>query len=84
MTPDELTELVDLYVADDLPDALRGYVEARLAASPEAARDAATLRAAVDQLRSASAERPDSWFTERLLDTLLREHTADSALTRLA
>ena len=77
MTEAELTEMVDLYVADELPDALRAHVETHLSAHPDAARDAATLRDALTHLRAAPAERPDAWFVERLLDTLLREH--DSA-----
>ena len=77
MTENEWTELVDLYVADELPDALRASVERHLAAHPAAAEDAASLRAALTRLHAApTAERPDAWFTERLLDTLLREHAA--------
>ena len=76
MTKEEWNELVDLYVAGELPDALRAHVEAYLGAHSDAARDAETLRAALDRLRAAPAERPDAWFTERLLDTLLREHVA--------
>ncbi len=76
MTPDELTELTDLYVADELPGALRALVAAHLAAHPDAARDAETLSQALTRLRSAPAERPDAWFTERLLDTLLRDASA--------
>jgi anti-sigma factor RsiW len=82
MTTDELTELIDLYIADELPDALRAFVSAHLDAHPEAARDAETLQAALTQLRTAPAERPDAWFTERLLDTLLREQSTEIVLTR--
>ncbi len=78
MTEDEMTELVDMYVADALPEALRARVEAHLAAHPDAARDADTLQAAVSRLRAAPAERPDTWFVERLRDTLLREHAAEA------
>ncbi len=77
MSENEMAELMDLYVADALPDALRARVDSYLAARPDAARDAETLRAALAQLRDAPPARPDSWFTERLLGTLLREH--DSA-----
>ena len=84
MTEHELSELVDLYVAGELPQALRAWVENHLAAHPDAARDAETLRATLTRLQAAPAERPGSWFTERLLDTLLREHGAEEALTRLA
>ena len=77
MNENEWTELIDLYAADELPDALRARVEAHLAARPDAAHDAATLRDTLTYLRAAPiAERPDAWFTERLLDTLLREHAA--------
>jgi anti-sigma factor RsiW len=75
MTPEEMTELIDLYVADALPDALSARVEDYLAVHPDAARDAATLRAAIVRLHQAPPERPDTWFTERLLDTLLREQS---------
>ena len=78
MTEHEWSELLDLYVADELPNALRAHMEAHLAAHPSAAQDAATLRAALTQLRAVPAERPDAWFTERLLDTLLREHAAET------
>ncbi|MBV9848796.1 MAG: hypothetical protein JO250_03825 [Armatimonadetes bacterium] len=76
MTEEEWNELVDLYIADELPGALWAHVETYLVAHPDAARDAESLRAALNRLRAAPAERPDGWFTERLLDTLLREHTA--------
>lgn len=76
MTDDELHELLDLYVADQLPDALQARVEAHLAAHPDAARDADTLRRTLDRLRSAPAERPDTWFVERALGGLLREHAS--------
>ena len=78
MTENEWTEMVDLYVADALPDALRASVERHLAAHPDAARDAATLQVALTRLHSAPFERPDAWFVERLLDTLLREHAAET------
>ncbi len=74
MTATELAELVDLYVDDALPEALRARLEAYLAAHPDAARDASTLRETVTRLHAASAARPDGWFVERALDSLLREH----------
>jgi anti-sigma factor RsiW len=78
MTEEEWTELIDLYVMETLPDALRARVETFLATNPEAAQDARTLRATQAHLQSAPAERPDAWFTERLLDSLLREHAAST------
>ena len=76
MTRSEMTELVDLYIADALPEMLRARVESHLARHPATARDAETLRASLAQLQTTPGERPDSWFTERLLNTLLREHIA--------
>ena len=79
MTEHEWTEMIDLYAADELPESLRARVEAHLAAHPDVARDAATLRHTLSRLHTApAAERPDAWFTERLLDTLLREHAAET------
>jgi anti-sigma factor RsiW len=74
MTQAERDELIDLYVDDALPEALRAAVEAYLMAHPEAAADAATLQAAISRLKAAPGDRPDTWFTERALDRLLREH----------
>lgn len=74
MTPEERDELIDLYADDALPSALR----ARLETDPAAVREADTLRAAVQRLRDASAERPDDWFAERALDRLLREHAQET------
>ncbi len=76
MTQAERDELIDLYVDDTLPEALRATVEAHLAAHPEAAAETAALQAAISRLKSAPGDRPDTWFTERALDRLLREHAA--------
>lgn len=74
MTDDERDDLIDLYVDDALPEALRAHVEAHLAAHPEAARDIASLQTAIAQLKAISPPRPDDWFVDRALDSLLREH----------
>ena len=76
MTDAERLELLDLYVDDALPQALRASVKTYLAANPEAAADAAALQSAVARLKAMPTERPDAWFTERTLDRLLREHAA--------
>ena len=76
MTQDERDELIDLYVDDALPEALRASVEAHLASYPEAAADAAALQTTMRRLKTAPSDRPDAWFTERALDRLLREHAA--------
>ena len=76
MTDAKRLELLDLYVDDALPQALRSSVEADLAANPEAAAEAHALQAAVSRLKAMPTERPDAWFTERTLDRLLREHAA--------
>lgn len=84
MTPAQMTELIDLWTDEELPDGLRAAVEAHLADHPDAARDAASLRATVARLRSLPTERPDAWFVERTLDSLLRESAAarsDETLT---
>ena len=81
MTDAEQNELLDLYVDDALPEALRASVERHLAAHPEAAADAASLQAAVSRLKSMPGERPDAWFAERTLDRLLREHAATQEQT---
>jgi anti-sigma factor RsiW len=74
MTHDELAELIDLYVDGELPHALRENVRAYLAAHPEAAQEAADLQSTVAHLKAAPLPRPDDWFVERALDSLLREH----------
>lgn len=74
MTDDEQDELIDLYVDDALPEALRAHVEAHLAVDPEAAQDAASLLSTLAQLKALPLPRPDDWFIERALDSLLREH----------
>ena len=76
MTHAEHEALIDLYADDALPEALRAAAETHLAAYPQAAADAATLRATISRLKTAPQERPDAWFAERALDRLLREHTA--------
>ncbi len=76
MTKEQRAELLDLYVDEALPEALREHVEAYLAAHPEAQNDVATLQQTVARLNTATAERPDTWFAERTLDRLLREHSA--------
>ena len=81
MTETEHDELLDLYIEDALPEALRAGVEAHLAAHPDAAADAATLQATVTQLKSAPSDRPDAWFVERALDRLLREHAEAPTLS---
>lgn len=74
MNGDQMTELLDLFLDDELPEALRAHVADYLAAHPDAARDVQTLRATVARLRGVPAERADAWFIERTLDSLLREH----------
>jgi anti-sigma factor RsiW len=78
MTDDQRTELLDLYIDDELPDALRAHVEAYLAAHPDAEREVQELRATVSRLHAAPAERPDAWFVERTLDGLLHENAAQT------
>lgn len=76
MTDSEHDELIDLYIDDALPEALRIRVEAYFSGHPEAAAEAAGLKAAVYRLQAAPKDRPGTWFTERTLDRLLREHEA--------
>ncbi len=76
MTDAERDELLDLYIDDALPEALRASMETYLAAHPDTAADAASLQATAERLRMMPPERPDPWFAERTLDRLLREHAA--------
>ena len=62
MTSDQMTELLDLYLADELPEALRAHVEDYLASHPAAAQDAGTLRETVRP-----AARPSRRAGERLV-----------------
>lgn len=79
MTGEQTEELLDLYLDDELPQALRAHVEDYLAAHPDAAEDARALQNAITRLRALPAERPDAWFIERTLDRLLREHAGAQA-----
>jgi anti-sigma factor RsiW len=74
MSNEALAELIGLSLDDELPEALKAAVEKLLAENPEAASDAAGMRAAVEALRALPAEKPDSWFVERALQGLLRDH----------
>ena len=77
MTESERTDLIELYVDGELPDALRANVEAHLAAHPEASANTATLISTKRRLQAMPTDRPDTWFVERTLDRLLQEHAAD-------
>lgn len=79
MNVDEFAEMIDLFAAGELPAALEAMVQEHLQKSGDAARDATTLTETVARLRSTPAEFPDEWFTERLLDTLLRDQAASQA-----
>lgn len=81
MTNPEWQELIELYVDDALPEALRERIDARLSSDPAAAHDAATLRDAAARLHQAPAEMPASWFVERALCGLLREHADATTVT---
>ncbi len=76
MTEAERDDLIDLYVDDALPEALRGFAETYLAVHPEAAAEAAALLVTAQRLHALPPDKPDDWFVERTLDRLLREHTA--------
>ena len=82
MTEDERDDLLDLYVDDALPEALRARVEDYLATHPDAAREVAALRATAARLQAAPQERPDGWFVERALDRLLHEHAEAQPLVQ--
>lgn len=75
MTKDERDELIDLYIDDALPEALKALVEA----SPDALREAFALQATIRRLQATPADRPDDWFAERALNALLREHTQSAS-----
>jgi len=76
MTDAERLELLDLYIDDALPQALRASVDTYLAANPDAAAEVRALQEAAARLKAMPSERPDAWFTERTLNRLLREHAA--------
>jgi len=79
MNQNELQELIGLWVDGTLPEALRDLVEAEMAKWPDLAEDAAALRQTARELRTLPAEHPDSWFVEKTLTRLLREHDAAEA-----
>ncbi len=79
MTPEEWTELLDLSLDGALPGAWQARVDTYLAAHPEAAQDAESLRRTLDILASAPAPRPDTWFVERALQGVLHEHRAETS-----
>jgi anti-sigma factor RsiW len=74
MTNEELTELIGVSIDEDLPDTLRAAVERALADDPVLARDTAALRGTVLALKALPSEKPDTWFVERALQGLFREH----------
>ena len=76
MTEAERDDLIDLYVDDTLPEALRSFAEAYLASHPESAAEAAALKVTAQRLYALTPDKPDDWFVERTLDRLLREHSA--------
>lgn len=84
MTGQQTEELLDLYLDEELPEALQAHIEAYLAAHPDAAEDVNSLRETITRLRAIPAERPDAWFIERTLDRLLHEHMGAQAPAREA
>ena len=83
MTEAERADLIDLYIAGELPEALRGFVETYLSANLDAAGEAAALQETVRRLQTMTQDKPDDWFVERTLDRLLREHAASQTETEL-
>ena len=77
MTKEEIAELIGLSIDEELPEMLRAAVERAIAEDPKAAWDADTLRSTVDRLKALPQEKPDTWFVERALQGLLREHDAE-------
>ena len=78
MTPDQIAEMLDLYIDDVLPAALRVLIETHLTAHPEAVGEVLSLRETLTRLKDTPGERPDSWFVERTLDGLLRENASQA------
>lgn len=74
MNDEALAELIGLSLDDELPETLKAAVDRLLAQNPDAADDAASLRAGVDALRALPSEKPDTWFVERALQGLLHDH----------
>jgi anti-sigma factor RsiW len=81
MTLDQMQELIDLYLDDELPEALRALVESALAADPLLRQDTDSLRQTAARLMAEPAHRPDTWFVERTLDSLLHEDAAQTPKT---
>jgi len=77
MTKEEIAELIGLSIDEELPEVLRAAVDRAIASDPAAARDADTLRSTVERLKGLSPDKPDTWFVERALHGLLREHDAE-------
>ena len=77
MTEAELHDLMDLSVDGLLPEALQARLTQYLSDHPDAAEDYKTLKLTVSRLKAHACEKPDTWFTERALSSLLRD-TAES------
>ena len=78
MTPEELSDLMDLSLDGLLPEALQARLDHYLNQYPEAAEEYQSLGQTVVQLKAHSVEQPDPWFVERLLDGLLRDTATDT------
>lgn len=83
MTPDQIAEMLDLYLDDELPLALRHSFDAYLDSNPGARAEVHALRSTIGRLQAASVERPDPWFVERTLDSILHENAAQTTPARL-
>lgn len=79
MAAEEWAELLDLSLDGGLPEAWQARVDAYLAAHPQAASDAQSLRRTLNVLAHAPAPRPDTWFVERALQGVLHEHRAETS-----
>ena len=79
MTSEEWTELLDLSLDGALPSSWQARVDAYLAAHPDVAQDAESLRETWNMLVSAPAPRLDAWFVERALQGVLHEHRTETS-----
>lgn len=74
MNDEEMTDLIGLYVDNELPESLKQLIETRMESDPVLAAEVASLRDTVSALQSVPRAHPDNWFVERSLNGLLREN----------
>lgn len=84
MNNEQWEELLDLYVAGDLPVALQALVRERMESDPSAAEDVRTLISTRVALDTAQHSHPSDRFVERTLRGLLHANTRSDSNTRIS